>query len=152
MQEVMVLKSLPDVSLENLDSKSVDLKSFLKNKNTTHVFIHFWATWCAPCEVEFPDLLDFINNANSKNTSFVIIAVNDEVKKIKRFLKRFESKINLDNIHFFIDNKSEYYNKFGTAKVPESYIFNNQSFETVKKFIGPQEWKNPSYLKYLESL
>ena len=49
--------------------------------------VHFWATWCAPCEAELPEFIDLAKKF--EKITFFLIAVNDEEKKIHKFFKRF---------------------------------------------------------------
>ena len=50
-------------------------------------FVHFWATWCAPCEKELPDLLKFALNEN-KTITFLFISVNDEAIRYRKVYQK----------------------------------------------------------------
>ena len=39
--------------------------------------VNFWATWCAPCASEFPDLETTYRMYKSRNLEFVTVSVND---------------------------------------------------------------------------
>ena len=47
-------KPEPDLTLKDLDGKDVTLAS-LKGKV---VLVNFWATWCEPCKIEIPELIE----------------------------------------------------------------------------------------------
>jgi len=45
------------------------------------LFINFWATWCAPCASEFPDLETTYRMYKSRNLEFVSVSVNDPAER-----------------------------------------------------------------------
>ncbi|MAX65634.1 MAG: hypothetical protein CME66_01735 [Halobacteriovoraceae bacterium] len=143
-----VIKEIPkNVSFKNLQGEDVLLNKVLDGKKS--VFVHFWATWCAPCEVEFPELVDFINEMKNKDIVFALVAVNDDLPKIKKFLKRFKAQ-DLENTLILRDDNNEF-NKFGTYKLPESFVFNS-SGSLVKLFSGQQPWTQKYIIDIFNSL
>ena len=69
----MVGKMAPDFALEDLNGKKVTLSSY-KGKA---VLINFWATWCAPCKLETPWLVDLRNQYASKGFEILGISADD---------------------------------------------------------------------------
>ena len=43
--------------------------------------INFWATWCAPCASEFPDLETTYRMYKARNLEFVSVSVNDPAER-----------------------------------------------------------------------
>jgi cytochrome c biogenesis protein CcmG/thiol:disulfide interchange protein DsbE len=143
-----IIKSLPKVILKDFGTgKGVDLNKLAASGN--NLVVHFWATWCAPCEKEFPDLLELTELLESKkDVKFLFIAVNDSDKKIKKFLARFKK---YDNFLVLIDNENVHQKSFGTFRLPETYLFGKDS-KAIRKFIGRQEWNQKHFVDLLEEL
>lgn len=139
-----ILKELPkNVSLTYFkDGKKLDLAEELKTSNG--LLVHFWGTWCAPCEYELPEFLKFSEELGKKNIKVILLAVNDKDVKIKKFLKRF-GKLS-DNIIVSHDPNGHSMKEYGVVKVPETFLFNKDG-KNVNKFVGPQDWGLPAYIK-----
>ena len=74
----------PDFTLESLDGQKVTLSGF-KGKA---VLVNFWATWCGPCKIETPWLVELQNEYGSQGLQIVGVAMDDSGKdEIARFAK-----------------------------------------------------------------
>jgi thiol-disulfide isomerase/thioredoxin len=74
----------PDFTLETLDGKSVSLSS-LRGKA---VVVNFWATWCGPCKIETPWLVELQNQYGAQGLQIVGVAMDDSGKdEIAKFAK-----------------------------------------------------------------
>ena len=62
--------------LTNLKKETLTLKQY-KDKI---LVINFWATWCAPCREEIPELNTFYKNNNVQLIGIAIDEVNDVIK------------------------------------------------------------------------
>ena len=73
----------PDFSLKSVpDGKEVSLSS-LRGKA---VLVNFWATWCEPCKVEMPSLVDMQKKYGSQGLQIVGVAMDDaDDKEISTF-------------------------------------------------------------------
>jgi cytochrome c biogenesis protein CcmG/thiol:disulfide interchange protein DsbE len=69
------LQTLP---LVDLDGKPVTLADY-KGKV---VLVNFWATWCEPCKIETPWLIDFQNKYASRGLVILGVAMDEEGAKI----------------------------------------------------------------------
>ena len=68
----LIGKPAPEFSLEDLQGKKVSLADY-KGKA---VLVNFWATWCGPCKVETPWLVDLRNQYAPKG--FEILGISAE--------------------------------------------------------------------------
>ena len=70
-------KPAPDFTLQDLSGKKVSLADF-KGKA---VLINFWATWCGPCKVETPWLIELRNQYAAKG--FEVLGISTEGDDLK---------------------------------------------------------------------
>ncbi len=88
-------KPAPGFTLEDLNGRKVSLASY-KGKA---VLINFWATWCAPCKIEMPWLIELRNRYAAQGFEVLGISVDDldpdnpqklseEKKEIARFAEQ----------------------------------------------------------------
>jgi len=67
-------KPAPDVTLKDLDGKDLSLAQY-KGKV---VLVNFWATWCEPCQVEIPWLIEMQQKYSAKGFTVLGIAMDEE--------------------------------------------------------------------------
>ena len=74
----------PDFTLQSLDGNSMRL-SDLRGKA---VLLNFWATWCGPCKIETPWLVELQNQYASQGLRVVGVEMGDDSKdEIVQFMK-----------------------------------------------------------------
>lgn len=138
----LILKEMPDFTAINVDTNEPISKESFSNGGSA-VMVHFWGTWCAPCEAELPSFMSFSKKLEDKGVTILILAVNDEMKAVKKFLNRF-SKNRPKNVLFGIDKDGLSLPLYGSVKVPETYLFSS-NLRHLEKFVGPQDWEHKSY-------
>jgi thiol-disulfide isomerase/thioredoxin len=75
----------PDFTLTALDGKTVRLSS-LKGKA---VLVNFWATWCEPCKIEMPWLVDLQKKFGPQGLQILGVALDDaDAKTIAQFARK----------------------------------------------------------------
>lgn len=70
-------KPAPAFALEDLSGRKVSLASYRGKA----VLINFWATWCAPCKIETPWLIELRNRYGSQG--FEILGISTEGDDLK---------------------------------------------------------------------
>ncbi len=104
-------KPVPDFEFENYQLSDFTDKT---------VIIHFWASWCAPCVVEFPELIALANN--NKNITILAFSSDRSRQSIDRFLKTHAPDIPDNFIIIHDGDQSITEEKFSVFRLPETFI------------------------------
>ncbi len=81
----------PDVTFKDLDSKDVPLSQYRGKV----VLVNFWATWCEPCFIEIPWLIEMQQKYAAKGFTVLGIAMDDEGKSaVAPFLAKERFDVN----------------------------------------------------------
>lgn len=79
-----VKKTLPDLSIKNLDGESVNIQKYAQDGKIT--VISFWATWCHPCKRELDAIADLYPEwQEAYDVELVAITIDDSrsMRKVK---------------------------------------------------------------------
>jgi thiol-disulfide isomerase/thioredoxin len=76
----------PPISLTDIEGKRLDLADY-KGKV---VVLDFWATWCEPCRIEIPGLIEMQNKYAKQGFSVIGISMDDEPSPVVEFYKEFK--------------------------------------------------------------
>ncbi len=81
------------------------VSDLLKNSSDNLRMINVWATWCGPCVVEFPSLINLARIYKERDFEFISISADDPAnrEKVLKFLKNKQSSGS--NYLFGEDNK-----------------------------------------------
>lgn len=74
----------PDFSGQTPDGKTITLSNY-KGK---YVLLDFWASWCAPCRVESPNVVKLYNSFKGKNIEFITISLDSNKDKWVEAVKK----------------------------------------------------------------
>ena len=93
-----------------------------------YYILNIWASWCAPCRKEHPQLMEL-----SKNSSIKLIGLNykDDPKKAKKFLKNLGNPFSI----ILVDKSGVLSIEFGGYGIPETFLINKDK-KIIRTFIG----------------
>ncbi len=106
----------PNFFLADLDGKTISLE----DQQGKAVLVNFWATWCAPCRVEMPELQKVYDSYQDKG--LVILAVNnmETAEQVKSY---FYDEMSL-TFTPLLDTDGIIANLYGSLVFPSSYFVN----------------------------
>lgn len=124
--------AMPDMQLKDGAGRELNLAS-LRGRP---VLINLWATWCAPCVAELPQL----NQLAATRADLKVLTVNqdlDQLDRVAGFLSEkggatLEPWLNPDNSLTF---------QFGAETLPATVYYDAKGRE-VWRIVGPREWLN----------
>ena len=126
---------LPDFSMTALDGKQYQSRDF----SGKMLLINFWASWCIPCLIEFPLLLEL---ARLYPDDLVLLAISSDLDEsaIMRFTGKLDRKnaniLAQDNVLIIHDKESRItFDIFKTSLLPETITVNRQQ-EMIHKIVG----------------
>jgi thiol-disulfide isomerase/thioredoxin len=83
------------ISAQTTKIDAQGLKNLLPNKeNKKPLLLNFWATWCGPCRVEFPELVEIDKDYRPKGLNFTLVSVDDWAiidTRVPEFLTEYEA-------------------------------------------------------------
>jgi len=111
-----------------------------------YVLLNIWATWCAPCRKEMPDLDELKTHFKDKNFDVVAISI-DRGSNTKP--KRFLEKIGVKNIDLYNDPKNSLIGPLRVLGMPTTLLINPEGLE-IGRMIGPAHWASVDAKRLIE--
>ena len=123
-----ILKPAPDVAFTLLDG-TLELND-LRGKT---VLINVWATWCPPCVVEIPQLLEL---SKRDDIELILLSIDKDTETIKRFFKDMD----IDGVYIAHDpDKAVSRDILGTTMYPETHVITPDGL-VKRKIEGVIDW------------
>tara|TARA_B100001559_G_C16388472_1_gene570003 strand:- start:526 stop:1035 length:510 start_codon:yes stop_codon:yes gene_type:complete len=122
-----------------------DTEKKISSSENKILLLNFWATWCAPCIKEIPELIE-LKKKFKNNVEIYFLSVDSNVKKtVPKFLR----KNKLESLLIFNDEKLKVSSKFGVKVMPTTVII-NKNFEEVAQVKGYVDWSSSKYIDLIK--
>jgi cytochrome c biogenesis protein CcmG/thiol:disulfide interchange protein DsbE len=112
----LVGKPAPDVTLPRLDTGAM-----IRIRDATRegpVLVNFFASWCAPCQIEHPALMAM----RARHVRIIGVAYKDDPANTQAFL----AKLGDPFMETLVDRDGRAGIEFGVSGVPETYLISQQ--------------------------
>lgn len=121
-----------DFTLQQLHGNDISLSDY----RGRWVVLNYWATWCAPCRKEIPELSEL--HAARADIEVLGLAFEDtEIENFDEFLKEFHPSYPLLLVDVYAPPEP-----FGAPRVLPTTIILNPDGAPVKTFLGPVTREN----------
>ena len=136
-------KKVGEVKLKKFNDKE---KNIFFNKKKLYL-LNFWATWCAPCLKEIPELIE-LKKKYIDEVDVIFISVDANPKKV---IPKFLKKNKFEDILIYSDQSLEFSEKLGVKVMPTTVLVND-NLEEISRVKGYIDWTNPRLISEIENL
>ncbi len=127
LRSTFIEKPAPDFALPRLLAGDETL-TVADLKGDGPVVVNFWASWCAPCRVEHPELVKLA----AEGVRVVGINYKNEPEDAKMFLNRLGNPFEAVGV----DESGRTGIRYGVAALPETFVLDAEG-TIVYKHVGP---------------
>jgi peroxiredoxin len=82
----LIGRKAPEFTRKDLTGNTVDLGR-MRGKV---VLLNFWATWCAPCEIEMPAFVEWQRQYGGQGLQVVGVSMDDDVAPVRRLAAKLK--------------------------------------------------------------
>ena len=128
-------KPVPDIAFQDGSGGGVKLSQWRGRV----VLVNLWATWCAPCRKEMPDLAKLQQAMGSKDFEVVAISVDRKgVEASSAFLKDNGA----DALKLYVEPTAAILNDLQAIGLPATVLVDREGNE-IGRLLGPADWSSP---------
>jgi thiol-disulfide isomerase/thioredoxin len=128
--------SAPTIALKDLNGRDVTLAQYKGQV----VLVNFWATWCEPCRVEIPWMIEFQKKYSPRGFTILGVSMDEEGKKVVQpFLDKERFDVNGQkeamNYPILLGNDSIAEKFGGIMGLPTSMLYTRDG-KKIKTIVG----------------
>ena len=125
-----------EITMKDLQGHDVTLAQYKDQV----VLVNFWATWCAPCRIEIPWMIEFQQKYGPRGFTVLGVAMDDEGKKaVEPFVQKERFVLNGQQVAMnypILLGNDDVADKFGgLIGLPTSMLFSRDG-KKIKTIIG----------------
>jgi thiol-disulfide isomerase/thioredoxin len=106
------------------------------------VILHFWATWCAPCREELPELDRFRQALDARGMAHRLLAISVDTFPPERVQDFLAEELNLPDFHTVQGMPSQIGGAFRILGYPATIVLDSGRRE-IFRHIGDLRWSDP---------
>jgi len=106
-----------DFELTDLDGNVIRLSSLRGKK----VMLNFWATWCGPCRMEIPHMVELYDEKGNAELEILAVNVNEAPDKVRTFVQQNDMRFPVP-----LDTKGSIAGSYFVRAIPTSLFIDEQ--------------------------
>ncbi|GAA0430390.1 redoxin domain-containing protein [Lentibacillus halophilus] len=124
-------KKAPDFELQTLQGEKVSLTDYRGQR----VLVNFWASWCAPCRAEMPDMQKFYENKDIEILAVNLTTAENSESDVVDFVDEYGLTFPIP-----MDKNSNVANTYQIKPIPTSYMIDSEGRIQYKQ-LGPMNYE-----------
>ena len=110
------------------------------------VLLNLWATWCAPCRKEMPELDALQQKLGSSDFEVVAVSVDRQGAAVAR---KFLDDTKASNLKLYVDTTARALDAVKAVGLPATILIDRQGKE-IGRLLGPADWASPEAIALVE--
>lgn len=135
-------KPFPKMELMDEKGKQVELTDLLSKHLTV---VHFWATWCAPCIDEIPELDAVSRKYGPRGLKIITVSLDSDTSIVNNFFK----ENNIKDLPVYLDIGTRAFYATNAKGMPTSF-FVNANGEQIAVAEGMLDWNDSRTTGFIE--
>jgi peroxiredoxin len=132
-----------DFSLPDMSGKQVSLSDF----RGKIVFLNVWATWCAPCRQEMPEIQSLFRKMDPDTFAVLTVSVDQGGREdVANFFRKTQIEVPV-----LLDQQGKISPLYGVTGYPETFLIDKKG-RLVERFIGPRNWTSKELIERYRQL
>lgn len=132
----------PTIQLTDIDGKAYRLD----HDKGSLVFVHFWASWCAPCRKEMPAIQHMWHKLGKQGLKIALINTAEDEDTVFSFLSTYAP-----DIRALMDKDGQVTEQWQPRGLPATYLVDQDGYVRYQA-LGGRAWDEKAYLDFLHTL
>lgn len=134
---------LADAAFQDAEGKPLKLSDWKGRV----ALVNLWATWCAPCRKEMPDLAKLQKELGSDDFEVVAISVD---RKGAEASAAFLKETGADSLRLYVEPTTAILNDIQALGLPATVLIDRQGRE-IGRLLGPADWASPEAIALVKA-
>ncbi len=135
--------ALADAAFQDAEGKPLKLSDWKGRV----ALVNLWATWCAPCRKEMPDLAKLQKELGSDDFEVVAISVD---RKGAEASAAFLKETGADGLRLYVEPTTAILNDIQALGLPATVLIDRQGRE-IGRLLGPADWASPEAIALVKA-